>query len=349
MVHDQGMSHRILLAALGGCALLFAQPILAQETTAPPEAPASSPKLATPFLYQITGKGTTAYLYGTLHLPDKRVVTLPASVEAALDDSDAFFAEIEATAESEAKVQSMAMMPEGFSLDQLVGADTWSKIEARFIKAGQPALMAKMMARFEPWAFSTLLPMLDYLEEMATQPALDKMLYQRAQKAGKAVAGLETVEEQVAVFEIFTREEQVVMLRDSIAMLEEYEAAGRRVVEEMIEAWMSGDSVALVKLLDDGFGRDPALRDRAEQALLWARNARFAERMEAAMTASPAKTNFFAIGALHLPDAPKMEGKPAANKEGMAPKLGVPELMRRRGYTVTRIGKNQPVPASSVK
>ena len=346
------MAHRFSSAVLGGCALLLSASSFAQEPVAQGAVAqgTAAPSVATPFLYSITGKGTSAYLYGTVHLPDKRVVTLPPSVVKAFDDSDSFFAEIEATPESEAKVQQMAMMPEGETLDVLVGPDTWSRIEARFIKAGQPAMMAKAMARFEPWAFSSLLPMLDYLEEMATQPALDKMLYMRAQEAGKSVAGLETVEEQVAVFRTFTRAEQVQMLRDSLVMLEEYEAAGRQVMEEMITAWMSGDSKTLVALLDDGFGKDPLIRERAEQELLWKRNVRFAERMEAAMTAAPAKTSFFAIGALHIPDAPAMTPKDAAAVEASAqpkglPKVGVVELMRQRGYTVTRVGAGAAVKA----
>ncbi len=345
------MAHRSILAALGGCALALAGVALAQEPTGKPQgtpqAPqAAPPKVANPFLYEISGKGTTAFLYGTVHLPDKRVITLPKSVVTAFDASDAFFAEIEATQASEAKVQKMAMMPAGESLSKLVGPATWARIEARFIKAGQPAAMAQAMGRFEPWAFSSLLPMLDYLEEMMTQPALDKMLYQRAEKAGKMVAGLETVEEQISVFQSFTRDEQIQMLRESLDLLDEYEADGRNVMEEMIAAWMSGDNVALVKLLDDGFGSDPAIRERAEQELLWKRNARFSERIDATMRSSPDKTAFFAIGALHLPDAPKVKGKaPAPAGANEAPKLGVVEMMRRRGYTVTRVGAGQPAMA----
>jgi uncharacterized protein YbaP (TraB family) len=343
------MAHRILVGALSGCFLLFAGTSSAQEV-----ASSSAREVATPFLFQIEGKGTSGFLYGTVHLADKRVVTLPGSVTAALDLSDSFFAEIEATAASEAKVQKMAMMPAGESLDVLVGSETWKRVEAQFIKAGHPAMMAKGMARLEPWAFSSLLPMLGSLEEMAARPALDKMLYQRAEKAGKSVAGLETVEEQVELFRSFTRDEQVQMLRDSLTLLEEYQAAGRDVMEEMIAAWMSGDSAALVALLDDGFGTDPAIRERAEQALLWKRNVRFAERMEAAMAAAPAKTAFFAVGALHIPNAPKApKAAGAAATDGSeasgAPKLGVVELLRRRGYTVTRVGSGVAVPAKAGK
>lgn len=349
LAQDLGMAHRSICAALGGCIVLFVGVSFAQEGGESVGSPtagsgASRGAVATPFLYQITGKGTAAFLYGTVHLPDKRVVTLPDSVVAAFDASDVFFAEIEATAASEAKVQSMATMPQGQSLQKVLGPATWARIEARFIKAGQPAALAAALSRFEPWAFSSLLPMLDYLDEMATQPALDKMLYQRAEKAGKAVAGLESVEEQVAVFQSFTRAEQVQMLRDSLDLLDKYEAQGRNVMEEMIGAWMSGDSATLVQLLDDGFGSDPVIRERAEQELLWKRNARFAERMDAAMVAFPAKTSFFAIGALHLPNAPKIKGQPPAGP-GMPAKLGIPELMRQRGYTVTRLGLPAPVTA----
>ena len=337
------MAHRFSFAALGGCALLLSGFSQAQD---PAPAPAQQ-AVAVPFLYQINGNGASAYLYGTVHLPDKRVVTLPGSVEDAFDSCDSFFAEIEATPESETKVQKLATMPKGQTLDVLVGPETWSRIEARFIKAGQPAMMAKMMVSFEPWAFSSLLPMLDYLEAMATQPALDKMLYMRAEAAGKSVAGLETVEEQVAVFETFTREEQIQMLRDSLDMLEQYEASGRVVMEEMIAAWMSGDNKTLVGLLDDGFGNDPLIRERAEQELLWKRNVRFAGRMDSIMREAPAKTSFFAIGALHLPDGPPVDA--AAVNAGAAakgaPKLGVVELMRQRGYTVTRVGAKAPAEA----
>ncbi len=350
------MAQPAFLAALGSLALLVSGSSFGQET-----APVSQPQaVAVPFLYQIDGNGTSAFLYGTVHLPDKRVVSLPNSVAAAFLESDRFYAEIEATTESETKVQAMAQLPKDTSLPELVGPDTWSRIEARFIKAGQPAAFARMLGTMEPWAFSSLLPMLDYLEALATQPALDKMLYQRAVASGKAVAGLETVEEQVSVFESFSRSEQIQMLRDSLDLLDEYEASGRNVMEEMIGAWMSGNEKALVKLLEDGFGTDPILRERAENELLWKRNTRFAKRMQREMAAHPGKTAFFAIGALHLPNeaapeavAPKPnaggdpEGDTANGTKARAPKLGVVELLENRGYTVTRIGAAPRPPVSA--
>ena len=72
------------------------------------------------------------------------------------------------------------------------------------------------------------------------------------------------------------------------------------------------------------------------------------------MVAAPAKTSFFAIGALHLPDAPKVKGAPAepaakAGAKDMVSKHGVVELMRQRGYKVQRVSANAPVPATAGK
>lgn len=346
------MAHASLLAALGCFSALFSSPSIAQDGPGTPSEGTAA--VATPFLYQVNGKGTSGYLYGTVHLPDARVVNLPQSVVAAFEDSDRFYAEIEATSASEREVQAAAQLPTGVTLDQLVGADTWGRIESRFIKAGHPAMLAKAMSGMEPWAFSSLLPMIDYLEALQKHPPLDKMLYQRAAKAGKTVGGLETVQEQLSVFQSFSRDEQIQMLRDSLDLLDQYEAEGRKVMEEMISAWMSGDDRTLVSLLDDGFGTDPIIRDRAEQELLWKRNLRFADRIAREMVSHPDQTSFFAIGALHLPDAPAPK-KDAKSAEGAdtpkaeSTKLGVVELMRRRGYTVTRIGASSPVRAKAGK
>ncbi|QDV07732.1 TraB family protein [Planctomycetes bacterium Poly30] len=345
------MAHATFLAALG----FFVSLLPGQSPARKTDGALNQDVISTPFLYQIDGKGTSGFLYGTVHLPDKRVVTLPVSVVAAFDGSDRFYAEIEATPESEARGQAAAQLPAGVKLPQLVGADTWSRIEGQFIKAGYPAAMASALSGMEPWAVSSLLPMIDYLAELQTNPPLDKMLYQRAAADGKAVAGLETIEEQLSVFQGFSRDEQVTMLRDSLDLLDKYEAEGRKVMEEMIAAWMSGDSKTLVSLLDDGFGNDPEIRERAEDEILWKRNHRFAERIESEMSAHPDKTSFFAIGALHLPDAPAAEVGPDApltndaTPESRPAQLGVVELMRRRGYTVTRVEARKPEPAKAGK
>ena len=180
---------------------------------------------------------------------------------------------------SQAGCNAPRLLEPGINLDQYVDAATWKRIDARLAAKGVNA-MRTAIKRMEPWAISALLPTLDYFEDqMRGKAPLDKDLYERAAKAGKTVGGLETVAEQLAVFGAFTREEHARMLVDSLDQLDDYEAKGRNLIEEMILAWRSGADAKLMELLDDGFGTDPAVRARMERQLLWNRNQLLADRM----------------------------------------------------------------------
>lgn len=320
-------------------ALALVVPAAAQDpaptagATTPPAAPASSP-----FLWRIEGKGTSAYLYGTIHLPDERVLAMPGTVEQAFAEADAFFAEIEATAASERAVQEAAQLEAGVDPATYMTDATWARIEERLTRKGVPAAVRPYVRQMEPWAIGALLPTLDYFEEQAAGKApLDKALYLRARTEGKEVGGLETVAEQLAVFGGFTREEHGRMLVDALDQLDDYEKKGRNPVEEMIGAWRSGDEKRLMELLDDGFGKDPVLRDRMESRLLWQRNQLIAERIAARMAKDPSRTVFFAVGALHLPDPRRPEEMTEEQRRAFDVKKGLVTLLRERGYRLERV------------
>jgi len=322
-----------------------------QAQTPPAPAPTAAPAApAQPFLWRIQRGEASGYLYGTIHLPDARALAIPGQVEAALASSTALFTEIETTPAVEAQVQMAALLPPQGRLDRMVGPETWARVEARIKKAGLPAAYSAGLARMKPWAVGATLPMMRYLPEMsAGRPPLDKWLFQRAREAGKKVGGLEDPAEQIAAFEVFTDAEHISMLTDTLDELDRVEADGRDLIEETLTAWLSGDEERLLALMDAGFGTDPALRERAAASFLWRRNLRMAKRIDERM--GPGGTTFFAVGALHMPDAPTVlaaaseeDGTPRRVQptfeveEGtQAPKLGLVTLLRRRGYVVERV------------
>ena len=74
-----------------------------------------------------------------------------------------------------------------------------------------------MVARMKPWAIAVTL---------MTPPAqggvvLDQLLYRQAVSAGKPVQGLETVAEQVDLFDGLSEQEQIGLLRDTVDHLPE--------------------------------------------------------------------------------------------------------------------------------
>lgn len=309
-------------------------------------APAAAAK-AKPFLWRLEGNGVTAHIFGTLHLPDARVTALPATVEAAFTTADAFYAEIEATPASEMAVASKSVLEAGVTLDALLGESDWGRVTARFQAAGV-GVYAQAMVGMKPWALNATLPMLDYLPQLfAGKAPLDKALYQRAAAEKKRVGGLETVDEQIAVFEIFSRQEQIRMLRDSLDQLEAYDREGRNIMEETVKAWLSGEVAKLLPLLDDGFGSDSALAERAEDALLWKRNVRLADRIHDRLKAAPAEEAFFAVGALHMVDEPIEPDATEEEKAKAANKVGILALLKRKGYRIERVESDAAVPATA--
>ncbi|MEM9380386.1 MAG: TraB/GumN family protein [Planctomycetota bacterium] len=338
-------STQTIAALLASAFLLAPAPDAAQSPPATPSkaSSAAKPAQASPFLWRVEGPSAKGYLFGTIHLPDERVLALPETVEEALKSSTALFAEIPTDPESELRVQQAALLAAGTTVDTIVGGPTWERVRARFVAAGLDPATTAALSGMKPWAVNAMVPMAEYLPDLLRgKTPLDKALYTRAKREGKVVGGLETVDEQIAVFEAFNQAEQVQMLRESLDLLDRYEAEGRKPMQETVTAWLSGDEARLMSLLDDGFGTDPALRRRAEDELLWKRNVRFVDRILKQFQANgPQATTFFAIGALHMPDAPAPGADaPPETPEARAAranKLGIVTLLRARGFTVERV------------
>ena len=162
------------------------------------------------------------------------------------------------------------------------------------------------------------------IEEQLKNPgalALDAVLYTTAQGAGKEVGGIETVEEQMRLFEQFNKDEQIAMLKSTLDGMDKARKEGRNPVDEMRKAYLSGDLAKLDKSLNEWMtGLDPKLIARFMEVLLTRRNRVMAERIGEKLKSAPAKSQFFAIGAGHL-----------MGEEGLL------KLLEKRGLKLTRV------------
>src|SRR3989442_15390601 len=78
-----------------------------------------------PFLWRIDGP-VPSYLYGTVHVPDPRVLELPEVVRRALNASDVFNGEIPLDAGTQASMLSKVMLPAGQNLRSIIGEDVFA-------------------------------------------------------------------------------------------------------------------------------------------------------------------------------------------------------------------------------
>ena len=255
-------------------------------------------------LWRINGiGGATSYLFGTMHVSDPRVLDVLSHVATEFAASGQFVLEVLFDAEVAAKLRAAMFYQDGQRLADSAGGELALAAAGRLADFGIPAELALTM---KPWAAFTTLSM----PRGTNSVPLDLQLLARAERAGMPIHGLESVAEQIAVFEQLGPALQVALLRETVCNFDLFQ----RELEALVAAYVARDLVTLMIASDRYAGADQAaLLD----ALLWQRNQRMVARLEPLLAAGP---TFIAIGALHLP-GPR----------------GVLALLEQRGYRVEAV------------
>lgn len=268
-----------------------------------------------PFLWMIE-TSPPSFLYGTVHVPDERVLALPGVVEDALDAADAVYTEIPMDTSTQMAAASAFMLPTGTTLEDRLPDGLYRRVDAYL---GSKGLSIAFFKQMKPYALATQIMMLDYVDELMSgaQP-LDASLASRAGEGGKDVRALETIEEQIHVFESLTDDEEVELLSVTLDHMEEGGEDGA--MEALVDAYLSGDETRLVKIAFEYMKEDDPLTEKFMKVAVDDRNVRMTERIVEKLLKEPGRVHFFAIGALHYP----ME-------------MGILALLDERGYEVTRV------------
>ncbi len=249
-----------------------------------------------PFLWLVEGK-TPCFIYGTIHLPDARVLTLPPVVEQAIERCDALQTEIPFDMATLVEASARALLPENKTLADVVPRELYARVAA-YAKAHGVAMT--MLDRVRPWAVATQLVLMDYMKPGMAALPLDMALYQKAQAAGKEVGGLETPDEQLRIFETLTDRESVQLLDKSLTQLEKADKEGVKLVDKLLMTYLDGDEKKLAALMNEYLDPKDPLDRKLIALLITERDERMARRMAERMKAQPGKCFYFAVGAAHL-------------------------------------------------
>jgi uncharacterized protein YbaP (TraB family) len=269
-------------------------------------APSTGP--AHGLLWEVSRPGTApAYLFGTIHSEDPAVIALAPAVEHAFTVSRQVVLEVNLDPDAMVAGAAAMLMTDGRRLSELIGGDLFAQAVAALRTRGIPEAVAE---RMKPWAAATALSM----PPPETGRVLDVVLFERAQQAGKTLHGLETIDEQLAVFDGLSLDDQVALLRDAVEQFADLDAS----LAELLAAYKRQDLAAMLAINESALASgDPRLAQEVQRRLIVDRNERMAERMEAYLRRGGA---FIAVGALHL-----------AGEQGLV------RLLERRGYTVRAV------------
>lgn len=280
-----------LVLALQGCTSSTADQRVASAAAAPAAATLERVQPAGPALWKVADEDTTIYLFGTVHiLPDGKEWLTPA-VSQALSSSDVMVTEILASEMGDAAMQQrmlqLGMLPQGQTLRSLLNTEQRATYETALQKLNIPA---QTFDQFKPWMAAmtlSLLPLIQqgYNPEAGVEKALE-------QAAGPALqrAALETVEQQIAVFDQMPQDAQIAFLVETAQNAENI----KPMLDRMVAAWMAGDADLLARIMNEGMESNPLLAER----LLYERNRNWARWIDQRL--QQPGTVFMAVGAGHL-------------------------------------------------
>jgi uncharacterized protein YbaP (TraB family) len=294
------------------CALLFTSgTALAATATNAGVAALSKPLAAAKYtkglLWKIEAPGAKSnYLFGTIHSEDKRVTALPEPVIKALDASSRFTMEAIIDGDGIVYMAEAMYFSDDRTLEQVVGKKLYAESVKILAARGIPT---QGVEKQKPWAVMMALSM----PPPKTGEYLDFILQERATRQNKPVSGLETIQEQLAVFDELPLPDQVALLREAVQEQDKFE----KELEEMIGAYLARDIAALAEAGTKHKPEDDRLYRSVMDRLLTQRNTRMAARMGPILKDGGA---FVAVGAAHLPG-----------------ESGLLNLLEKAGYRVTPV------------
>lgn len=261
----------VIFFCLNGTLFSFAQPLV------------SNNKYPATLLWRISGNGLSkpSYLYGTMHLTDKRLFYFGDSLYKAIEQTEGFAIEINPDELSTQLIQSFTKEDKSGLLKDAVDKESYDRIKKKLekkygFKADRLTKRQAYLARNE-WMKDMKRP-----DDMNT--FMDAWLYNIARRLGKWTGGIEDLNDQLNLIE---KEEADFSFEDLLINKELMQGG----LNQMIDLYLSQD----LQALDDFFNHNA---ESKKDEWLVKRNIKMAHRMDSLLRY---RTHFFAIGAAHLP------------------------------------------------
>jgi len=252
-------------------------------------------------LWRISGNqlAKPSYLFGTMHVTDKKAFHFQDSLYRFLEEADAFAMEVHPDSVT-AMISDYMNRDEEVDWDKVLGQDEIKQLEKQLSKAAQK-LPAGSKGRQLKYLLTKLMNA-DKVEKDAMDTFMDAYLYEVARRNTKEIYGLEQVADQLVALSVLPRGLQV---NNFVKLLDKWNPSMASPIHEL---YYKEDIEQL-----EGFYRN-MFTDSALHVFLYNRNAVMVKKMDSLMKG---KSLFTAVGAGHL-----------------AGKKGVIELLRQKGYKV---------------
>lgn len=275
-------------------------------------------------LWKIEKDGVApSFLFGTMHMTDPRVIDLTPEARKAYEGASTVIIETTDVLDEKKSATMLLSRPDlmmftdQMTLTSLIPADQLKTVEDGLNKRGLPLVTVNKM---KPWMILGVLalPACELKRKQGGAPFLDIKLAKDAESAGKEIAGLESMIEQLDAMAKVPMDFHIQGLIETVALGDKVDD----VMETMLSLYTKGQIALIMPVLKqlqpEGSMADGGYAD-FEAIMIDTRNALMAERAREQLAMG---NRFIAVGALHLPG-----------------EKGLVELLRKDGYTLTALAK----------
>jgi uncharacterized protein YbaP (TraB family) len=243
-------------------------------------------------VWSLRGAHNTVYLAGSVHALPKDKSALPQALERAYQESEALVMEVDLDdlnpIEAVQFLAAKGTLTDGRKLADVLGAASYAEVQKLAASLGVPEVAIMSL---EPWAASMVLTQFALMRTgYDPQLGIDMQLVARAKADAKPIDGLETIEEQLGIFDARSLEEQIRFLDESVRDVPQMDTDLAR----LVDGWRRGDMRALEKEFESERATAPELYDE----LLGARNRRWIPKIEALLKSD--KDYLVVVGTLHF-------------------------------------------------
>jgi uncharacterized protein YbaP (TraB family) len=251
-------------------------------------------------VWRVTNAEAPFYLVGSVHALSRKDYPLPVPYEIALKDARRLLFEFDPTqhAEFEKKFEAAAKYPPGQDIRSKIHPDLLAWLRENITTADVAPHRGKRPRAgsfdsglgYKPWWIAQHLMGPATYSNGSAAHGLDDYFVAYARRAGKEIAGLESVNEHVAVLGGLSDRDGEIILRNALAPHKKSAAEFKR----MLKAWRKGDTPALWAG-DAQFWKDASW---IAARFVDERNIKWIPRIEAELKSG--KPTAIVAGALHI-------------------------------------------------
>jgi uncharacterized protein YbaP (TraB family) len=271
---------------------------------------------ADPAAWRIAGKnGGEIALLGSMHVLREWDYPLPPLVDELYARADTLVMEIDLDDLDAAAMQSTlleaAVLPPNETLASVLDAGVYDQAARGARDVG---LDITLLEHVEPWLVAiTLLDLGMRKAGFESERGLEQYLVHKAADSHKPVVGLETIAQQVEIFDDLSEHDQQALLEQTLGEL----AEGGTMMGELAAAWRAGELETLTERLLGDFDDFPDLYE----SLVTRRNAAWTDALERML--DDGHRYLVVVGALHL-----------------VGRDSVIERLEARGHAAVRVGSH---------